>query len=135
LTARLSSCPRFSKLASRDRSEWQELFRGFLDVYEIRPGQSGFDRAWADFQHDDVMHALGAHLGGRLAGIAHFVVHASTSAADVCYLQDLVTAPDLRGRGVARSLITAVVDQAPRAGLQPRVLVDARVQRARSSPL
>jgi GNAT superfamily N-acetyltransferase len=42
-----------------------------------------------------------------VAGIAHFLVHASTTSPDVCYLQDLFTAPEARGRGVARALIEA----------------------------
>jgi GNAT superfamily N-acetyltransferase len=42
----------------------------------------------------------------------HFLEHVSTSAADVCYLQDLFTEPRARGQGVARALIAAVVDAA-----------------------
>lgn len=38
----------------------------------------------------------------------HFLVHASTTSADVCYLQDLFTAPAARGNGVARALIAEV---------------------------
>ena len=47
--------------------------------------------------------------GGR---ITHFLIHANTSSADVCYLQDLFTASDVRGKGVARALIEAVADWA-----------------------
>lgn len=49
---------------------------------------------------------------GRLVGITRFFVHPSTSGPDVCYLQDLSTALDARGQGVARKLIGAVADWA-----------------------
>ena len=35
-------------------------------------------------------------------------LHASTTSPDLCYLQDLFTAPEARGKGVARRLIEAV---------------------------
>jgi GNAT superfamily N-acetyltransferase len=39
---------------------------------------------------------------------SHFLLHASTTSADLCYLQDLFTAPEARGKGVARALIAEV---------------------------
>jgi len=103
---------RIAGLSLGDRPEWESLFRAYIDFYERAEPQQMYDRAWSEFQADNRMHALGASTDGRLVGITHFLVHASTSSPDVCYLQDLFTAPEARGRGVARALIEAVVEWA-----------------------
>lgn len=55
----------------------------------------------AGFQQVAEIHALGARLDGQLVRIAHILTHASTTAPDSYYLQDLFTAPEPRGQGAA----------------------------------
>ncbi|MEV0822616.1 GNAT family N-acetyltransferase [Nonomuraea rubra] len=106
------------RLLPSDRNVWEGLFRAYIDFYERVEPDEMYDRAWQEFQADTRLHALGARLNGRLVGITHFLTHGSTSAPDthVCYLQDLFTAPDIRGKGVGRALIVAVTDWARERG-------------------
>ncbi|HZC08242.1 MAG TPA: GNAT family N-acetyltransferase [Ktedonobacterales bacterium] len=99
-------------LAPSDREVWESLFRAYIDFYQRVEPPEMYERAWREFQVDTRLHAFGARLDSRLVGITHFLVHPSTSGPDVCYLQDLFTAPDARGNGVARALIPAVTDWA-----------------------
>ncbi len=101
-----------SHLRPDDRPTWEELFRGYIAFYERSIPDEEYDRAWQEFQDGSHMHAFGARWDGRLVGIAHFFAHPHTNARDVCYLQDLFTAPDARGQGAARALIEAVHDWA-----------------------
>ncbi|HYM03677.1 MAG TPA: GNAT family N-acetyltransferase, partial [Stellaceae bacterium] len=100
------------KLGPADRAVWEMLFRAYIDFYERTAPQEMYDRAWAAFQDDRVMHAFGAKIDGKLVGITHFFIHPNTSGPDVCYLQDLFTAREARGKGVGRALIEAVRDRA-----------------------
>ena len=54
---------------------------------------------------------------GRIVGLAHYLFHRSTTQlAPVCYLQDLFTVEESRGKGVGRALIEAVYERAREAG-------------------
>ncbi len=107
---------RVGRLGPGDRQAWEVLFRGYIAFYKQDHPQSMYDRAWAEIRDDSRMHAFGAWLDGTLAGFAHFLTHARTTAADVCYLEDLFTAPQARGHGAGRALIDAVASWAAERG-------------------
>jgi GNAT superfamily N-acetyltransferase len=104
------------KLTEDDRAVWQSLLTDYLEFYERTMTPEAYDEAWAAFTADETVHVLGARLDGELVGITQFLVHASTTFPDVCYLQDLFTAPEARGHGVATALIAAVTDWARERG-------------------
>lgn len=105
-----------------DRAQWQVLW----DEYNAFYGRSGVtsldpavtDLTWARFfDPAEPVHCLLAADADRLVGLAHYLFHRSTTrAADVCYLQDLITLAPLRGKGIGRMLIEAVAGAARQAG-------------------
>jgi GNAT superfamily N-acetyltransferase len=107
---------RIAPLGPADRERWEQLFRGYIAFYERSLTDERYDIAWREFQSGARMHALGAWLEGEVVGIAHFFIHANTSGPDVCYLQDLFTAPESRGHGAATALIEAIADWARAQG-------------------
>jgi len=91
---------------------WVRLARGYKDFYRTPTSEAEFARAWRRLVADDGVHGLGAAIDGQLVGIAHYLFHTSVWAERVCYLQDLFTDREARGRGVARALIEAVAVRA-----------------------
>jgi GNAT superfamily N-acetyltransferase len=105
-----------------DRAQWNALWAGYNAFYG-RSGATALPESitastWDRFFNpSEPVHALVAADGARVVGLAHYVLHRSTTRLnDVCYLQDLFTAEDQRGRGVGRQLILAVYDAARAAG-------------------
>jgi GNAT superfamily N-acetyltransferase len=96
------------RLQLGDRDAWEGLFRGYIDFYQRTLSDEEYERAWQRLQADSEIHGRVARDDGRVVGIAHFLTHPHTNAADVCYLQDLFTDQEFRGRGVGRALIEYV---------------------------
>jgi GNAT superfamily N-acetyltransferase len=103
-------------LQPADRADWEALARGYKAFYETEHPDARYDETWRALLEAERVHGLAARLEGRIVGIAHYLFHAQTWSADVCYLQDLFTAAEARGRGVATALIEAVADAARAKG-------------------
>ena len=103
-------------LNQHHRHDWQPLAEGYKAFYKTPTSSQEYESAWSKLMAGTEVHGLGASVNGELVGFAHFLFHSSTWAQKVCYLQDLFTAPQARGHGVARALIHEVARQARVAG-------------------
>jgi GNAT superfamily N-acetyltransferase len=101
-----------------ERADWEPLWKGYQTFYQVALSDETTATTWARL-HDpaEPMGLLGAHVDGRLIGIAHYIFHRSCwTVGDYCYLQDLFVAEDARGLGAGRALIEAVEKLAREAG-------------------
>lgn len=111
--------PAVRPLEPGERDRWLPLWRGYQAFYQVELDDAVTDMTWRRF-HDpaEPVFLLGAFDSETLLGIVHYVFHRSTwFVGPTCYLQDLFTVPEARGRGIGRALIEAVYAQAARAGV------------------
>ncbi|HEV7310514.1 GNAT family N-acetyltransferase [Ensifer sp.] len=113
-------------IAKTDYEQWLPLWDGYNAFYG-RSGETALDPAitamtWSRFfDAYEPVHALVAENEGRLIGLTHYLFHRSTTMIQPnCYLQDLFTNAEARGKGVGRALIEGVYEAARAVGA-PRV--------------
>jgi GNAT superfamily N-acetyltransferase len=109
-------------IARGDYAAWRPLWDGYNAFYgreqETALPEEITAATWERFfTPSEPVRAFVAEWEGRVVGLVHYLFHRSTTRLrDVCYLQDLFTAEDVRGRGVGRQLILAVYRAARDAG-------------------
>ena len=98
-----------------DRAQWESLWQAYLEFYESSLANEVTELLWQrilDPAHE-IQCRLAAATDGNPVGLVHFFPHAHTwYASPVCYLNDLYVQPGIRGDGIGKRLIEAVLDEA-----------------------
>lgn len=105
-------------LTAADRAGWDPLWQGYLTFYKASIASDISDITFARLTGGaEPMGGFVAERDGVLIGLVHWVIHRTTwNSRDICYLQDLFTAPEARGTGAGRALIEAVRQMAQARG-------------------
>jgi GNAT superfamily N-acetyltransferase len=113
-------------VTEQDYEQWLPLWDGYNSFYG-RSELTALDpritkTTWSRFfDAYEPVHGLVAEQDGKLLGLAHYLLHRSTTSLQPSfYLQDLFTIEASRGKGVGRTLIEAVYETARHSG-SPRV--------------
>ena len=106
-------------LVAADRPHWDKLWRGYLTFYETAVPDEVSEATWRRLLDPEapILGFCAAEDNGTLLGVVHYLYHPVTwSVGPRCYLEDLFTAAEARGRGVGRALIEAVYAAADKRG-------------------
>lgn len=105
-------------LRREDHDAWLPLWRGYQAFYKVdiavEVSAITFNRL---LDPAEPMAGALAWQGTQAVGMVHHIRHRSCwTVGDYCYLQDLFSAPAIRGAGVGRKLIEYVYDLAEKEG-------------------
>ncbi|MDZ4136900.1 MAG: GNAT family N-acetyltransferase [Paracoccaceae bacterium] len=106
-------------LLATDKPVWHGLWNAYLTFYQTTLPEAVYESTFARLISGlpGEFSGLIASQDGRAVGLAHYLFHRSCwKIENACYLQDLYTLPDMRGRGVGRALVQAVYAQADMIG-------------------
>lgn len=109
--------PEIRTVQANDRSQWENLWQGYLRFYRQRLPPEITEATFARLVDERLQpHGLVAVRDAKVLGFAHYLFHPSTwQVGNICYLEDLFVDPAARGGGVGRALIQAVYAEADRA--------------------
>ncbi|MCO5064829.1 MAG: GNAT family N-acetyltransferase [Rhizobiaceae bacterium] len=107
-------------LSEGDHSQWRRLWAAYLEFYKTNLPDEVFETSWQRLFAEGEFEPRGliATIGGEPVGLVHYLFHRSMwSIEGNCYLQDLYTSVEARGKGVGAALIEAVRQAAAERGV------------------
>jgi GNAT superfamily N-acetyltransferase len=107
-------------LEKADHADWRSLWTDYLTFYETTVSPEVYETTWARLFADGEFEPRGflALWNGKPIGLVHYLFHRSCwSVEGNCYLQDLFTTPEARGKGAGEALISAVRQAAAERGV------------------
>lgn len=105
-------------IQAEDKTPWRTLWDGYNAFYASSVSEAITEKTWQRMLSDSSsLFARVAEVDGEVVGFAHCVLHEGTwVSSEICYLEDLFVAPKVRGRGIARQLIQALIDEGKAEG-------------------
>jgi GNAT superfamily N-acetyltransferase len=107
-------------LQQSDHDDWRGLWTAYLEFYKATVPEEVYQATWKRLFTEGEFEPKGflALIDGKPVGLVHYLYHRSCwSVVNNCYLQDLFTAPETRGKGVGAALIEAVKREAGKIGV------------------
>ncbi len=107
-------------LQETDHADWRRLWTAYLEFYKTTVPQEVYQTTWKRLFMEGEYEPKGliATIDGKAVGLTHYLYHRSCwSEKNNCYLQDLFTDAEARGKGVGAALIDAVKQEAAKLGV------------------
>ena len=107
-------------LEQSDHDAWRRLWTDYLIFYKASVPENVYALTWRRLFSEGEFEPRGfiALLDGKPVGLVHYLYHRTCwSEVDNCYLQDLFSDPEARGKGVGTALIDAVRKTAATKGV------------------
>lgn len=105
-------------IQAQDKAQWRTLWDGYNQFYQSVVTEAITENTWQRMLSDkSAIFGRVAVVNGEVVGFAISVLHEGTwVTAPICYLEDLFVAESMRGQGIARRLIQALIDEGKTQG-------------------
>ncbi len=107
------------ELSLQDKAQWQALYRGYAEFYQVPMNQEILDTVWSwIFDKNNAFYALVAKDdAGQCLGLMHYRAMPSPLRGKmVGFLDDLFIKPTYRGQGIVEALYEGLNDSAAQKG-------------------